>query len=276
MGTVTMGASFLKISEKRKDMIMKNTQDKYVRLDAEHQFNFQCSPGISCFTQCCRDVTIALTPYDVVRLKKAAGLSSEEFLDRYTITLTKENKLIPLVVLKMNEEDKKCPFVSEKGCTVYEDRPWACRMFPLDMNDDGSFRIIADQSKCLGLKDPQVWQIGEWLVDQGVPIYDQMNILFSQVTGPLKAGEPDIDNPQIHKMTFMALYNLDRFRDFVFQSSFLQRFHVDSTTVEKIRRSDVELMKFAFDWIKFGLFGQKTFQVKDQAATTVDPQTPEK
>jgi len=245
---------------------MKNTQDKHVRLDAEHQFNFRCSPGISCFTQCCQDVTIALTPYDVVRLKKAVSLSSDEFLDKYTITLTKENKLIPLVVLKMNEEDKKCPFVSEKGCTVYEDRPWACRMFPLDMNDDGSFRIIADQSKCLGLKDPQVWQIGEWLLDQGVPIYDQMNILFSQITGPLKAGELDIDNPQIYKMTFMALYNLDRFRDFVFKSSFLQRFNVHSTTVEKIKRSDLELMKFAFDWIKFGLFGQKTFQVKDEAA----------
>jgi len=248
----------------RKDFIMKNDKHTPLRLDAEHQFNFQCKPGISCFTQCCQDVTIALTPYDVLRLKRAVGLKSDEFLDRYTITLTKDNKLIPLVVLKMNDEDKKCPFVTEKGCTVYDDRPWACRMFPLDMNDDGTFRIIANDSKCLGLKELNTWQIGDWLVDQGVPIYDQMNILFSQVTGPLKAGEPDIDNPQIYKMTFMALYNLDRFRDFVFQSSFLQRFHVEPVTIEKIKRSDVELMKFAFDWIKFGLFGQKTFQVKQE------------
>jgi len=260
----------------RKDLTMKKNAKSSLRMDAEHQFNFQCKPGITCFTQCCRDVTIALTPYDVVRLKRAVGLNSDEFLDKYTLTLTKENRLIPLVVLRMNEDDKKCPFVTEKGCTVYENRPWACRMFPLDMNDDGTFRIIADDSRCLGLKDSHTWQIGDWLVDQGVPIYDQMNILFSQVTGPLKAGEPDIDNPQIYKMTFMALYNLDRFRDFVFQSSFLERFHVEPVTIEKIKRSDVELMKFAFDWIKFGLLGQKTFQVKPEAVKQKDLQANEK
>ncbi len=234
------------------------------RLDAEHTFQFRCAPGISCFTQCCQDVTIALSPYDIIRLKRALNISSDEFLDKYTITLTKENRLIPLVVLKMREADKRCPFVTEDGCTVYEDRPWPCRMFPLDMNDDGTFRFIAGSDRCLGLKQDETWRIGDWLVDQGVPMYDQMNILFSQITGPLRAQEPDIDNPKVIKMTFMSLYNIDKFREFVFKSSFLDRFDVDSVTIEKIKRSDVELLKFAFDWVKFGILGQKTFVVKQK------------
>lgn len=235
------------------------------RMDAEHAFQFRCSPDVPCFTECCQDITIVLTPYDVVRLKNAVGIPSDQFLDQYTVIVPKKNLLIPMVVLKMNEQDKRCPFVSETGCGVYNDRPWPCRMYPLDMNEDGTFSIITDSSRCKGLDEKEYTRISNWLVEQGVPIYDEMNHLFSQVTAPLKAQELDIDNPKVFQMTFMSLYNVDKFRDFVLKSSFLERFEVDETTIEKVKRSDVELLKFAFEWIKFGIFGQKVFSIKESA-----------
>ena len=234
-------------------------------MDAEHAFQFRCSPDVPCFTECCQDITIVLTPYDVVRLKNAVGIPSDQFLDRYTVIVPKKNLLIPMVVLKMNEQDKRCPFVSETGCGVYNDRPWPCRMYPLDMNEDGTFSIITDSSRCKGLDEKEYTRISNWLVEQGVPIYDEMNHLFSQVTAPLKAQELDIDNPKVFQMTFMSLYNVDKFRDFVLKSSFLERFEVDETTIEKVKRSDVELLKFAFEWIKFGILGQKVFSIKESA-----------
>jgi Fe-S-cluster containining protein len=240
-----------------------NNKEESLRMDAEQTFRFNCSPGVSCFTQCCRDVTIVLTPYDVLRLKNALDITSGEFLEQYTLIIPKAQRLIPLVVLKMDEETKHCPFVSEKGCRTYEDRPWPCRMYPLDMGDDGTFRYIAESSRCKGFQEDEVWRIGEWLVNQGVVPYDEMNGLLSQITTPLMSQELDIDNPKISQMTFMALYNLDKFRDFIFKSSFLDRFEVDQTRIEKIKRSDVELLKFAIDWIKFGLFGQLLFRVKE-------------
>jgi uncharacterized protein len=235
------------------------------RMDPDHVFKFNCAPGVPCFTNCCQDVTIVLTPYDVLRLKNALGVSSSEFIDRYTLVLSKEKQLIPMVVLKMNEDDKRCPLVTEKGCTVYNDRPWPCRMFPLNMNDDGTFSFITDEERCKGFREDEVQRISEWLISQGVPVYDEVNLLFSQVTSPLKAQDMDIDNPKIFKMVFMALYNLDRFREFVFQSSFLERFALDEKRIEKIKRSDLELLKVAFDWLKFGIIGQKTFQIKPDA-----------
>jgi len=203
-----------------------------------------------------------LTPYDIVRIKRGLGISSDEFLDKHTIIIPKKGHLIPLIILKMNEKDKRCPFVSEKGCSIYENRPWPCRIYPLDMNDDGTFHLITDPSRCLGLKEDDEWRIGEWLVNQGVVPYDEMNGLFSEITTPLRAQEPEIENPQISKMIFMALYNLDRFREFVLKSTFLDRFEVEPIRIEKIKRDDVELLKFSFDWIKFGIFGQKLFWVK--------------
>ena len=239
-------------------------KDKPLRMDPDQAFQFKCSPEVPCFTNCCRDITIVLTPYDVVRLKNALEISSEEFLDQYTIIIPREKRLIPMVVLKMNEDnDKRCSFVNQDGCSVYNDRPWPCRMYPLNMNDDGTFGLIADPAKCKGLAQPEHARISNWLIGQGVPMYDEMNMLFSQVTAPLQAQELDIDNPKIYQMTFMALYNLDKFRQFVFKSSFLDRFVIDDISIEKLKRSDVELLKFAFDWIKFGIFGQKTLQVKE-------------
>lgn len=235
-----------------------------LRMDPEHIFKFNCSPDVSCFTHCCQDVTIVLTPYDVLRLKNRLNIFSDQFLDEYTIIRPQPKRLIPLVILKMNDQDKKCPFVTQEGCIVYQDRPWPCRMYPLDMNDDGTFCLITDPSRCLGLKEEGSWRIYEWLMSQEIIPYDEMNNLFSEITLPLRAQELDIENPDISKMIIMALYNLDKFREFIFNSSFLNRFDIDPLKVVKLQKSDEELLKFAFDWIKFGIFGQKVLRVKQQ------------
>ena len=69
-------------------------------------------------------------------------------------------------------------------------------------------------------------------------------------------------NGQKAKMAFMAAYNIDRFHDFVFKSSFLKRYHVKSKTLKKIKKDDVALLKFGFGWIKYFLWGIKTSQIK--------------
>ena len=62
----------------------------------------------------------------------------------------------------------------------------------------------------------------------------------------------------------MASYNLDKFREFIFKSRFFERFEVESELKSKLASDDVELMKFAFDWLKFSLFGEKTIQIKNE------------
>ena len=91
-----------------------------------------------------------------------------------------------------------------------------------------------------------------------------MNEYFSSLTIQLQSQKLDINNPKIQQMTFMALYNLDKLREFVFQSSFLDRLEVEPERIEKIKQDDHELLIFAYDWIKFGLFGKKVFWVKER------------
>lgn len=237
--------------------------EKRSRMESSHLFRFRCYPGVSCFTNCCQDITIVLTPYDVLRLKNRLEISSDEFLEKYTLIIPKEGSLIPMVALKMNEKDRRCLFVSKEGCTVYDDRPWPCRMYPLDMNNDGTFSQITDASHCLGLKEDNRWRISDWLEYQGIGPYEEMNEYLSSITLHLLSEELEIDNPKIQQMIVMALYNLDKFREFVFKSSFLDRLEVEQERVDAIEEDDYELLKFSFDWIKFGLFGKKVFSVKE-------------
>jgi len=235
-----------------------NDENNKNRLEINHNFQFNCSPGVTCFTECCQDVTIVLTPYDIIRMKKALNITSDEFIDKYTIILPKNDRLIPMVVLKMDEESKKCQLVSDKGCTVYENRPWPCRMFPLNLNDDGTFSVITDTSRCKGLEEKDQKKITDWLIGQGVPVYDEINELLTEITIPLNVEKPDIDNDKVYQMIFMCLYNIDKFKDFVFKSSFLKKFSIHEKRIEKVKNDDLELLKLAFDWIKFGILGEKT------------------
>ena len=56
------------------------------------------------------------------------------------------------------------------------------------------------------------------------------------------------------KMAFMATYNMDAFRSFVFASSFLKRYRVKKDQVRKIKKDEVALLRFGFEWVKLAVW----------------------
>ena len=45
-------------------------------------FKFRCYRGIGCFTVCCADLNLVITPYDILRLKNRLDLTSDDFLGK--------------------------------------------------------------------------------------------------------------------------------------------------------------------------------------------------
>jgi Fe-S-cluster containining protein len=235
------------------------------KLDFQSRFRFKCHPGVTCFTTCCADVTIFLTPYDVLRLRQRLDIPYREFMDRFSLMLSREQQLLPLVVLKMADNERKtCPFVTADGCTVYEDRPWACRMFPLDVDEKEEFSIIAAQERCRGLLEEDETRVIEWIEDQGVFDYQRVNNYYAEITTHPKMKELDVTNEQIRQMIYMATYDLDRFREFVLSSRFKDVFELDENLLEQVRVDDSDLLRLGLDWIKFGLFGEKTLKIRPE------------
>ncbi len=264
---------------KELDSFKKNILEQYPRLTAEDEFRFSCNPGVSCFNQCCSDVNIFLTPYDVLRLKNHLGISSEKFLEKYTQVLGDRRQQLPTVQLLMTDTpEKSCHFVHpEQGCTVYSNRPWPCRMYPVgqaspaetEYRDDKKFYFLLHEEVCKGFEEGgKTWTIAEWMKDQGVSEYDEFGELYKEVAFHKFFEQGKVLTPQKVEMFFMALYNLDKFKEFIFGSTFLERFEIAKEKLDKIIRDDEELLRFGFDWVKFALFGENTIQIKTGPDTT--------
>ncbi|MBW1956004.1 MAG: YkgJ family cysteine cluster protein [Deltaproteobacteria bacterium] len=235
-----------------------------VRIGLKSRFRFQCHKGISCFTRCCRGITITLTPYDIILLKNRLGLSSEEFLSIYTEPNLLEKTDLPVVILKLlDDEQQSCPFVREDGCIVYQDRPTTCRYYPLGVAslvhregaDDEGFFFFVNEPHCRGFEEEEEWTVESWRKDQGVDLHDAVNAQWTDLVVRKRSFPPNIHLTEKAKsLFFMVSYNIDAFRRFVFESSFLKRYPVDAKTLEKLRTDDVALLEFGMQWLKGVLF----------------------
>jgi uncharacterized protein len=249
------------------------------RLGPDDTFRFACRPGIACFNRCCGDVNIFLSPYDVLRLKRRLGMTSGEFLDKYAILPVQKDMKTPVVVLRMNDDEaKSCPLLTEQGCGVYSDRPWPCRMYPLGLaaskdTPDGwrgeRFYFLLQEEGCEGFDEPQEWSVRGWLEDQEIDRYDEWGEAYKELTLHEFFETGGTLPPERMHMLFTACYDLDKFREFVFESTLLTRFDVDEDLVEEMRYSDEALLRFAFLWLRFSLFGEPTVRMKEEAVEAV-------
>jgi hypothetical protein len=232
------------------------------KLSENSIFSFRCYPEISCFNQCCRNLNLFLYPYDVIRLKINLGISSDEFLDKHVDVVLRPGNFFPDVVLRMDEKrEMVCPFLSDSGCRVYPDRPDACRTFPVEQG------MIIDPKKketrlvhyfrppdfCKGQYETQLWTPKSWEKDQEAENYHKMTAQWAKLKGLFQNNPWGNEGPdgQKARMAFMATYNMDAFRNFIFTSTFLKRYKVKSTIVKKIKTNDTDLLKLGFDWVKF-------------------------
>lgn len=246
-----------------------------IRLNLDSKFKFLCHKEVKCFTKCCRGINIVLTPYDIIRLKNRLQLSSDEFLAIYTEPQVLEKTDLPVVTLKLlDDELKLCPFVRDEGCLVYSDRPTTCRYYPLGVASlshkedtiDQGFYFFVNEPHCLGFAEDKSWTVREWRTDQGVDVHDDINAEWTDLLVRKRSFPPNIKlTEQAKKMFFLASYNIDKFREFVFESSFLSRYDIDPTTAEKIKSDELALLQFGMKWLKWLLFKQGDFKVRESA-----------
>jgi uncharacterized protein len=257
------------------DPLKKSQTDKVVpiKLTEKSRFKFRCHKGISCFTACCSNINIVLPPYDLLRLRKRFGMTTEDFINKYCEIEILAKTLLPVITLRMQSDEKKsCPFVSPEGCSVYEDRPSNCRYYPLGMatlrkkeaeNGKDEFFFMVKESHCKGFEEDKEWTVDEWRKDQEADVYDDVNRGWMDILIKKKSfGErefPEIKN----QMFFMVSTNTDYFRTFVFESSFLDTYDIPAERIEKVRTDDAELLKLAYEWLRSAMFAEETLIFKE-------------
>lgn len=173
-------------------------------LEIVERFRFECSPKLSCFNTCCTNLSIALTPYDVLMLSRGLETTTGEFLRKYTTWHIGIATGMPVVTFK----EDNCPFVSREGCRVYSHRPTACRLYPLARVKvgDEEFYFLIREDFCLGHGGKE-WSVEEWLEDQGVKNYNRMNDVFFE----LVALKPKLSK-ELAERIVKIVFDIDGFK----------------------------------------------------------------
>jgi hypothetical protein len=193
---------------------------------------------------------------------------------------------LPVVTMKMLDDDKKsCPFVTPEGCIIYEDRPVTCRYYPLGMAafreqeiepTGEDFYFMVRESHCLGFQADKEWTVREWRKDQGVEIYDKVNHGWMEFMLRKKSfGFQAELSEESRAMFFMVSSNVDKFKRFIFESSFLKKYDVAKDLLEQIRTDEVALLKFGFDWLQSALFGADKVKLKEKVLNEYKEQAQE-
>lgn len=240
-------------------------QGRDTEFTGDKKFKFLCHKDLACFNRCCRDINIFLSPYDVLRMSRKLKLKTGAFLVRYTTRLQPPGSAFPMVIIKMREDaDLICPFVTEQGCSVYEERSWSCRMAPLEIKGENRYGFAFDSDYCHGLLEDQEWSVEEWMKNQGNEGYAQLERDFAVIPEKLKfTGMASLDE-HVREMFYMGCYDLDRFRRYVFEGSFLKSFGIPEETADKLKQDDLTLLQFAFHWLAYDFDLRKSIEIRDE------------
>lgn len=238
----------------------------------EH-FNFRCHAALVCFNQCCRNLNLFLYPYDVLRLSRHLDITTDAFIERYVDVVMRDGHYFPEVLLRMADNDEKtCPYLTDGGCSVYPDRPDTCRTFPVEQGalfDAATGRrqavhFFRPPDFCLGRHEDQQWTTDTWAQDQEAERYHEMTMRWAEVRSLFQKDPWGAQGPHgaKAKVAFMATYNLDRFRAFLFGSSFLKRYRIKPDLKKRLRVNDQALLLFGFEWVKFFIWGMPSRKIR--------------
>ncbi len=176
----------------------------------------------------------------------------------------------------LDDDKESCPFVRDKeGCIVYEDRPSTCRYYPLGVaslshkeeDDEDGFYFLVKESHCKGFEEDMDWTVREWRKDQGVDIHDEINAEWTDLLVRKRSFPKNVKlSEESKKMFFTTSYDIDQFKKFVFESTFLSLYEIDEKTVEDIKNDEIALLQFGFKWMKWIMYKIGDFKINQDVA----------
>lgn len=149
-----------------------------MEIGIEEPFVFHCT---KC-GKCCKNLgNILLTPKDMYHMSKKLGLNMADFYEEYCETFLRDE--IPVVKLKCCGPERRCIFLKEGKCAVYEAKPAICTLYPLGryiqpgtaQNPGGSaqtgqIRFFLNDTVCGDGKEQHTVQ--GWLESAGIGLED--------------------------------------------------------------------------------------------------------
>lgn len=261
-----------------KDSIPYQSPIEPVELTLDSEIQFHCHKNIACFNACCKNIDITITPYDIRRLKTRFGLTSSQWVNRYTVPFSLDAHDLPGLKLMTQPGSTACVFLTAQGCSVYEDRPNACRYYALGsmgvrrtgaaVVDDLYF--LVKEPHCLGHNEPRRLTVREYLAEQGIDEYDRANRPWRDILLKKRSSGPTLGQPSVRSRQLfdMCSYDIDHFRRFIQSDGFREVVDLAAGESASLIDDDDKLFEFSCRFLRQVLFGEQSIAIKTEASAT--------
>jgi Fe-S-cluster containining protein len=245
------------------------------QLTLDSKISFSCYKGIKCFNACCSNIDVTLTPYDILRLARHFDISTWQAQLQYTRPYEMDFHGMPGVKMRPVDGGTACQFMTEEGCSIYEDRPTACRYYPygtmgMRRKDSGVLEdvyFVVKEDHCKGHDEDNQMTIAEFRKQQGVEIYDDMNREWLDIIVKKRSAGPTVGAPSERSMQLFSMsYDMDAFRLFAQSDGFTKMFDIDDELRKGIDEDDEVLVAFCMRFLKQVLFGEFSISLREGAA----------
>jgi Fe-S-cluster containining protein len=170
--------------------------------DKSSKFSFECKKCGSC----CRNNVTRLFPWDVIRLCTKLKIHTSLFLEKYCNMTRDPETRMPIPLLKT---DNACRFLKDK-CTVYEARPFICRMCPIGL----SYKAVAKKycypiNDCKGSDSKKEMAVEEYFKQEGLK--DDFEMLEKWKAFLIRMVQTGYYGPDLDRMLVAIFYDYDNF-----------------------------------------------------------------
>ena len=98
------------------------------RLGPGDRFRFECDKCGAC---CRNQDGLIMGPLDICRMAKYLRITPQKWVERYCTVHIGDSSRLPVVRIRMEGPDRRCPFLERNLCSVQEAKPGICAIYPL-------------------------------------------------------------------------------------------------------------------------------------------------
>ena len=247
------------------DTAHPTSEPELLALGPDEPFRFTCGPGIACYNQCCQDLNQALTPFDVLELRRYLKLSWQEIQEQHVMLYSGPATGLPVASLRFaSRAGRHCPFVTDQGCSVYPARPTSCRLYPvaraiqrsrIDGRISEHFALLKEPH-CHGFEKGPTQTARQWIESQGARAGLDASDAMLELIALKNRLRPGPLAPEQRQWAVMAFYDLEQLKDQA-QSGRLPAMNTDALPPLPHRDDDHRWLSWAMAWLRWALFGQQ-------------------
>lgn len=114
--------------------------------------------------------------------------------------------------------------------------------------------FIVQEPHCRGFEEDKAWTSDEWLKDQGLEPYNEVNDRYMRIMTRARQAGVVLDERKLN-MVFLALYQVDNFVNFIKDMNVFSRLDISEERQQAILEDEEECLSFALDWVELIVLG---------------------